>query len=458
MKLLANRYQIEQQLGKKAGRQTFLALDLHTQDRVVVKLLTFSSEFEWDDLKLFEREAATLKELFHPAIPRYLNYFEVNEPDCKGFALVQTYIEARSLEQHLKSGRTFSEEEVKQLAEELLKILGYLHDRQPPVIHRDLKPSNILLSDRSGNHPGHVYLVDFGAVQSMVAKEGGTMTIVGTYGYMPPEQFGGRATPASDLYSLGATLIYLVTGQHPANLPQDDLRIQFEEYTTVSPGFVNWLKRMTEPSAKKRFSSSEEALTALKMPYVAAITVQQPPGSQIQLTKTRDRLEIVIPPQGFHPSLGMTIPFAIAWNSFLVMWTSFALMAPFPINLVVSLFSLPFWTVGIGMIIGALFTLFGSTRLIIDRQKIAFIYELFGIRYSRPRPQPRQTIDAIVYTPQHFTKDSEGDRVERPAKFEILANSKAFSLMGNDRIVNDQEREWLAQELSQWLGLPIQRQ
>lgn len=457
MKLLANRYQIEQQLGKKAGRQTFLAQDLHTQESVVVKLLTFGNEFEWDDLKLFEREAATLQGLSHSAIPQYLDSFEVNEPDCKGFALVQTYIAAKSLEQQVKSGRTFSEAEVKQLAEALLKILGYLHDRQPPVIHRDIKPSNILLTNRSGNHPGQVYLVDFGSVQSAAVREGGTMTVVGTYGYMPPEQFGGRAAPASDLYGLGATLIYLVTGQHPANLPQEDLRIQFEEYTTVSPGFVNWLKRMTEPSVKKRFSSAEEALTALKTPYVEAITLKQPQGSQIQLKKSTDRLEIVIPPQGFHPSLIMLIPFAIAWNSFILMWTSFALMAPFPVNLGFSLFSLPFWTVGISMAVGALFILFGSTRLSIDRKQIAMSYEMFGIRYQRPRPQPRDAIHTIVHTPKHFAKDSDGDRVAKPAKLEILANSKSFPLVRTDWTGNEKEIEWLAQELSQWLGLPIQR-
>jgi eukaryotic-like serine/threonine-protein kinase len=204
---LNDRYQIQQSLGKKAGRQTFLALDEQTQMPVVVKLLTFAPDFEWADLKLFEREAETLKSLDHPAIPRYLDYFEVASPSRKGFALVQSYIAAKSLAQQLQAGRTFSEAEVKQLAESLLEILDYLHSQQPPVIHRDIKPSNLLLGDRSGNHVGQVYLVDFGSVQTLVAQEGGTITVVGTYGYMPPEQYGGRAMPASDLYSLGATLI-----------------------------------------------------------------------------------------------------------------------------------------------------------------------------------------------------------------------------------------------------------
>lgn len=264
MELLQGRYQIQQQLGKKAGRQTLLAEDIQTQSLVVVKLLTFSDEFEWDDLKLFEREAEALKTLNYPAIPRYLDYFELELLDRKGFALVQSYIDAKSLDQHLKAGRTFSETEVKQLSRSLLEILSYLHSQQPPVIHRDLKPSNILLSDRTGNHVGQVYLVDFGSVQTLLAQEGSTITIVGTYGYMPPEQYGGRATPASDLYSLGATLVYLVTGKHPADLPQANLQIQFKPSATISEAFADWLEWMTKPALDQRLTSTQQAIQALE--------------------------------------------------------------------------------------------------------------------------------------------------------------------------------------------------
>ena len=229
-----DRYQIERQLGKRAGRYTLLARDLQTQTQVVIKRLSFGEDFAWEDLKLFEREAATLKDLAHPAIPRYLDYFDLDLSSGKGFALVQTYIPAPSLEEHIKAGRTFSEPEIIELATALLEILRYLHERAPSVIHRDLKPSNILLGDRTGNSVGLVYLVDFGAVQA--ARTEGTITVVGTYGYMPPEQFGDRAVPASDLYALGATLVYLATGQQPADLPQIDQQLEFEEFAHLSQG------------------------------------------------------------------------------------------------------------------------------------------------------------------------------------------------------------------------------
>ncbi|MCZ0899226.1 serine/threonine-protein kinase, partial [Microcoleus sp. HI-ES] len=264
--ILADRYQCDRRLGKQAGRQTLLARDLKTQQQVVVKLLSFSSDFNWEDLKLFEREVETLKSLSHVAIPRYLDSFEIDTPNRKGFALVQTYIEAKSLQEYLSDGRTFSEREVKQLATALLDILAYLHQRQPPVIHRDIKPSNILLKNRSGNSVGEVYLVDFGAVQTLATQQGKTVTVVGTYGYMPPEQFGGRAVPASDLYGLGATLIALITKQHPADLPQKDLQIEFEQITQLSPAFTDWLKWMTHPSLDRRPTSVQIAKEVLEKP------------------------------------------------------------------------------------------------------------------------------------------------------------------------------------------------
>ena len=105
--------------------------------------------------------------------------------------LVQTYIKAESLETLIQSGKRFSEGEVLSLAEQLLILLDYLHSHSPPVIHRDIKPSNILISSSQ-----NVYLIDFGSVHTDLTKEDGTITIVGSYGYIPLEQFTGQAVPA----------------------------------------------------------------------------------------------------------------------------------------------------------------------------------------------------------------------------------------------------------------------
>ncbi len=290
---LINRYQTERELSQKAGRKTFLAQDTYSQDLVIIKILQFDRLFEWDDLKLFEREANTLKNLDHPAIPKYLDYFEVDDENICGFALVQTYIDAPSLDTVLKEGRKFSEVELIELAEKLLEILTYLHEQIPPVIHRDIKPSNILISNRSGNSIGDVYLVDFGSVQTVASKDNGTITIVGSYGYIPLEQFSGKTTTASDLYSLGMTLIYLITGVHPAELPQVNGRVEFSS-SYISSKFFRWLEKITYPYPDKRFSSAKLAQTALtsKDGSSGDYLHLRPANSQVKLYRDCHKLEI----------------------------------------------------------------------------------------------------------------------------------------------------------------------
>lgn len=297
--VLHDRYLIRSLLGRQTGRRTFLATDLQTEELVVVKLLLFGVDFVWDDLKLFERETQVLQSLEHPAIPKYLDCFDIKTELGKGFALVQTYLEAQSLQEWVLSGRTFSEAELKAIAQQLLAVLDYLHCGNPPVVHRDIKPSNILLSDRSGHSPGQVYLIDFGSVQ--VGRQDGTKTIVGTYGYMPLEQFGGQTTPVSDLYALGATLIYLATGEHPADLPQQDMRIGFETRVNLSPPLVDWLKWSTEPNSDRRLRSAKQAIEVLDNPNSTqnrSIVLAQPLNSRVKVMQTQPIFEMLILPRG----------------------------------------------------------------------------------------------------------------------------------------------------------------
>ncbi|WP_375513167.1 serine/threonine protein kinase [uncultured Nostoc sp.] len=447
--ILGERYEVQQLLGKKAGRITLLARDLKTQEVVVIKLLSFSGDFEWDSLKLFEREAETLKNLAHPLIPRYLDYFEINSPTIKGFALVQTYIPAQTLEQYLQTGRTFTEAEIKQIAKALLEILIYLHGLYPPVIHRDIKPSNILLGERSGNSVGQVYLVDFGSVQTVLATETGTRTVVGTYGYMPQEQFGGRTVPASDLYSLGATLIYLVTGTHPGDLPQKDFRIQFEVAANLSPSFSNWLKWMVEPSLERRLSSAAVAIAALEKPQsinLPTVVVSKPDESKIQLIKNQDSLEIIVPPAGFNLSTVFIGLFAIAYNSFWLCCIIGTLLTPY--NRELALLLLPFLGFGCWFMYGLLLLKFGRFCLRLNSEQMTLTWELFTWKLNERRPLPRQSINKLVYIPKYFN----GIAV---SALYIWSGEKRYQVGANCGIKSEAELEWLAHELSDWLGLPI---
>ena len=439
-KVLAERYEVQRQLGKQTGRQTLLARDLQTQKLVVIKQLFLGSDFEWQDLKLFEREAETLKALAHPAIPRYLDYLEIDEPDSKSFALVQIYVEGKTLEQHLRSGRTFSGNELKELVKSLLEILNYLHKQNPPVIHRDIKPSNILLHSRSGHSVGKVYLVDFGSVQNQAAKFGGTITVVGTYGYMAPEQFGGRSVPASDLYGLGATLIYLVTGLHPTELSQQDLKIKFADRAShLNSNLIDWLEWMTEPSLSKRLSSAKKAWRALKNPRPidkTPMSVQQQ-VSDIKLTKNSEFIEIVIPPQGV--GFGLIVLFAGWIPANLTLLMAFAHRGD--IHQVPNLISIIWLVTIVAMFLCALFR---ELRLVIDRQQISYSWHLLGLRGNYSPSASRQNIFQL-----------EIEEIEDKVSQVIIQAGNQEYRLGKKQGLSKSEIEWLATELSQWLGLKI---
>jgi serine/threonine protein kinase len=442
---LNQRYQVISELGRQTGRRTLLALDLETQQQVVVKVLYLGQDFDWQDLKLFEREAETLKTLNHPQIPRYLDYFEFETSNDKGFGLVQTYVAAKSLEEQLQTGRRFSELELKELAISLLEILNYLHQHQPPIIHRDIKPSNILLSNRSGNSIGEVSLVDFGSVQNIAAQEGGTITVVGTYGYMSPEQFGGRTKPASDLYSLGATLIYVMTGLHPTELPQQDLCIQFRQVSDVSREFADWLEWMTEPSLQQRFTSAEIAIAAIDNPPPRANIVPnstQPLskalGSKIKVIKTSDKLEIILPPTGFGIGLIALIscitPLAIGLNLF----------TGSQANLGISLLQLGAIAVILFLVLSALYK---RTRIKFDRVEMKIINELLGVQLYlhvikiNQISQIKMILDIYNSGLKENLLIHNGNKIE--LNFENYSNLTTL------------EREWLAKEISDWLEMPI---
>ncbi|MDJ0704380.1 MAG: serine/threonine-protein kinase [Leptolyngbyaceae cyanobacterium MO_188.B28] len=288
--VLKDRYQLQRRLSKKAGRRTLLAFDQETQQPVILKVLTYSQELDWEKIRLFQREAELLQTLSHPSIPQYIDAFEFETAASKGYTLVQAYIDAPSLEDHLKAGRNFTEDDVRHVLESALEILSYLHTRQPPVIHRDIKPSNILLADSSGNSPGRIYLVDFGSVQTLASRGGKPITVVGTYGFMPPEQFGNVACPASDLYSLGVTAIAILTQTHPADLPTAGLQIQFEDKVSLQPSFQTWLQRMTAPEILDRPESAQAALRLLNSPDLSPIFALKPSPPRTPMTMTPTQL------------------------------------------------------------------------------------------------------------------------------------------------------------------------
>ncbi|PSB59095.1 protein kinase domain-containing protein [Chamaesiphon polymorphus] len=249
-------------LGEGGSGIAYRALATQTQQLVALKALSLRQSNDWKAIELFEREAKVLSTLDRDGIPKYLDYFTIDlEGECY-FYIAQELAPGKTLLEWMRSGWRASEAEVQDIAIQILEILIYLHRHHPPIVHRDLKPSNILRTDE-----GKIFLVDFGAIQQTyhdTFMRGST--VVGTYGYMAPEQFRGQAVPATDLYGLGATILHLLTHRSPAEIPQDGLRLNFRDRLQVSSSFADWLERMLEPDVGSRFSSSTKALEVLKTP------------------------------------------------------------------------------------------------------------------------------------------------------------------------------------------------
>lgn len=238
------RYVLVRPLGEGAQGETFEARDEKDGRQVAIKRFSVRGASSWKDVELAEREARVLASLHHPKLPAYLDRFE----EDGALYLVMELIEGESLASMRKRGASLGEADVVRLLRDASEVLDYLHGRAPPVIHRDLKPGNVIRRP-----DGSFAFVDFGAVRDKLRPDGGS-TVVGTFGYMAPEQFQGRAQPASDVYAIGATALAMLTGEEPERLPHEGLAIDVERALrgAARPALARVLARMLEPDPDVR--------------------------------------------------------------------------------------------------------------------------------------------------------------------------------------------------------------
>jgi serine/threonine protein kinase len=264
--MLNNRYEILEQLGRGGFGETFLAIDTRMPSRrkCVIKQLKPDDTTNtaptpgWFERR-FQREAATLEELGqnNRQIPQLYEYFSEGE----NFFLVQEWIEGITLSQKHQQEGNLSEAEVEKILGELLPVLDYIHGRG--IIHRDIKPDNIILRVSDGKP----VLIDFGIVKEVNNINGGNKTVpLGTPGYMASEQAAGHPVPSSDLYSLGLTAIFLLTGQTPQALTSDPNTGEIL-WRKDAPGLHSNLAAVIDRAVRfhprDRFTSAQEMLTFL---------------------------------------------------------------------------------------------------------------------------------------------------------------------------------------------------
>lgn len=256
------RYQIIKRLGKGGFAHTYLARNLTAPGKptCVVKQLRPKVEHP-RMLQLFKLEAAILARFKHSQIPKTVEWFE-HQGD---FFLVQDFVAGDDLSKEFTIGHQWSEAKVIRFLQEMLKVLGYVHQKQ--AIHRDIKPANIIR--RWDN--GQLCLIDFGAVQDLGGESVAANTVVGTPGYHAPEQAEGVATFSSDIYALGMTAIQFLTGQYPLHLPKDKSReVIWRDLTKISDRLATILEQMTKVNEIDRYNCTTAVLADLEQLPIAS--------------------------------------------------------------------------------------------------------------------------------------------------------------------------------------------
>jgi serine/threonine protein kinase len=261
-------YTVQRLIAKTPHSRVYLAQGPGGQ-QVALKELLFAHVPGAQDIEAFEREARLLETISHPRIPRLLGHFQEGQGAELRLYLAAEHISGETLLEQL-GHHTFSEAEARDIGIQVLEILEYLHGRKPRVLHRDIKPANLIRQP-----DGTLFLVDFGAARESVKGATVGSTLVGTFGYMPLEQFGGTVDVTSDLYALGATLVHLLGRTPPADHFQPDrgLDVSHLEAPILGP----WLRKMTALRPEDRYRSAKLARQALEalQPSSTPARVQQ---------------------------------------------------------------------------------------------------------------------------------------------------------------------------------------
>ncbi len=266
-------------LGQGGFGATFLARDLSLPGKpscVIKQLRPSSSSPHILQMarELFEREAETLGRIGnHPQVPRLLDYFEENE----NFYLVQEYVKGNNLQQEIKRNGPLTEAGVKQFLSEIMPMIQYIHSQQ--VIHRDIKPANLIRREQDKK----LVLIDFGAVKNQITPEqtsdsadqtAFTQFAIGTPGFAPPEQMAMRPVYASDIYAIGVTAIYLLTGKAPKDLDYNPAtgEMVWRKYVDISDHLAQVLGKMLEVGVRHRYQKTDDVLRALDLePYLEGL-------------------------------------------------------------------------------------------------------------------------------------------------------------------------------------------
>lgn len=279
---------------------------------------------------------------------------------------------------------------------------------------------------------------------------------------MAPEQFQNRATLQTDLYGLGGTMLYMLSGRPPSYFPQRRLKVEFQDVVTMSAGLANVVNRLLEPAPEDRFQSPRQVIQALQgesngsfsmssgntARYVSqSNTIRRPAGTQVKLSRSSTKLEVTIPANGFTQETIESGAFTVAWNAFVAAWTRTAIVGGGP---VFAAFSLPFWFVGLRLAKRTVFSTAVGIRLEFDGPQFVIEYNI-GKLWSRRvvgEVQNIRTVDIMVDEVQ----DPDQGYTKRSAKSAYLKEGSKEHVFGS--ALQPEELQWLVAEIKSHLQLP----
>lgn len=270
--VLNRRWQVVERLGQGGMGTVYLSNDLNlpnlgdSKRSCVVKQLRddfFRQEDRERAIQFFFREAQVLSALSHPNIVAILDFFQ---EEGKSY-LIMEYVRGKNLHEMLmERGEPFLNEEVIDWAIQVCEVLHYLHTHDPPVIYRDLKPSNIMIDERN-----QVKLVDFGIARPFEESEDNTHVV--SQGYSPPEQYWGAADPRSDVYALGCTMYFLLTGK-------DSLALTVSNPKKLNSEVLDTLDRIVQRATQQDVWSRYQSALEMKEELIFLRSKIQPKAKE----------------------------------------------------------------------------------------------------------------------------------------------------------------------------------
>lgn len=255
--VFGGKYEVLKEIGRGGMSVVYLAMDKHLNKQWAIKEIRKRGKDKKGTIYVQSliTEANLMKRLDHPAIPRIVDIVENDE----AIYVVMDYVEGESLDKVLDKFGPQPQDVVLDWAKQLADALNYLHSQKPPIIYRDMKPANVMLKPE-----GTVKMIDFGTAREYKGTNLADTVVLGTPGYAAPEQYGKRETDArTDIYCLGMTMHYLLTGQNPCNQDYEYFPVRYWN-PEIHEGIERVIERCVRPDPEDRFQNCSELLYALE--------------------------------------------------------------------------------------------------------------------------------------------------------------------------------------------------